>query len=73
MTARDPRVDPRPGDVVTVGFDQRTVKLLTNGGAIHYLSNLHEGLCDVRMWRVWCHGPSAYRSRRAAMKRGNDE
>jgi hypothetical protein len=58
---RDPKIDPQPGDVVCVGFECRTVLLLTNGGAVHYRGDRYEGLCSVRMWRVWCRGVRAFR------------
>jgi hypothetical protein len=56
---RDPRRNPQPGDAVTVGFERRVVKLITSGGAIHYIGDRHEGLCCLRMWRVWCFGRRA--------------
>ena len=62
MTARDPKRDPQPGDVVCVGFDCRTVVAITPGGAIRYQGDRHQGLCSLVMWRVWCYGIAAYRS-----------
>lgn len=57
---RDPKQDPQAGDVVDVGFERRTVLEITHGGAVKYRGDLHQGLCSLRMWRVWCHGPRAY-------------
>jgi hypothetical protein len=62
MTARDPKLNPQPGDVVCVGFDCRVVLAITPGGAIHYRGDRHEGMCALAMWRVWCLGVTALRS-----------
>ena len=58
---RNPKHEPRAGDVVTVGFDRREVVEITEGGAVRYRGNRYEGLCPLKMWWVWCLGRRAAR------------
>jgi hypothetical protein len=53
MTARDPRIDPQPGDELRGGYYMRRVlkregaKLLVESGLTHYWMR-------VDSWQKWC-------------------
>ena len=57
--SRDPRVDPRPGDVVRENHGHRMVRhvvgLSTDGDVVRYTANAGDGiLCvGIQPWRRW--------------------
>ena len=52
---RDPRVDPRPGDVVRKGQRERTVSKRC-GSSIDYIEGKtnRERNCWITTWEEWC-------------------
>lgn len=50
--ARNPRLDPRPGDVLRVGDETRTVEGLYNYG-LEWHSATHHSICSRTTWRRW--------------------
>ena len=53
MTARDPRIDPQPGDEVRVGPYMRRV-LKREGAKLHVATGLPQYWIPVDRWKRWC-------------------
>lgn len=56
---RDPRTDPRPGDIVLASMPSRTVQravIQRDGGNVWYKSSSQSGnrVCWILTWREWC-------------------
>lgn len=55
MSKRDPRIEPKPGDVVKVRNEARTViELFPNG--LRWKSFWSENNCMFRTWQRWAKG-----------------
>lgn len=64
MTARDPRSDPRPGDVLRKGERTRIVlsaKPLGAGFMVSYNSGKRTHDTWISTWREWCRGAEVVR------------
>lgn len=59
MKLRDPKLDPRPGDIVAVRGEIRDVVAITTGGAIVYTVCGQERMCCLRSWTGWAKGQMA--------------